>query len=141
MISEAVKKEAEKPISDLYRDLAKHSSELVFLQSQSNFIEKTLGPNEKIKIRPECVVAFSPSINVHRDNPIGGLGIMQAFTSRGKFITLTGPGLVYIDMQVGNRFFKKDQLSLYVVVLYFCLYFVMFMIVTFDRRIERMLAA
>jgi hypothetical protein len=46
-----------------------------------------------------------------------------------------------MDMQVGNRFFKKDQLSLYVVVLYFLLYFVMFMIVTFDRRLERVLAA
>jgi hypothetical protein len=33
LISEAVKKESEKPISDLYKDLAKHSSELVFLQS------------------------------------------------------------------------------------------------------------
>lgn len=56
-------------------------------------------------------------------------------------MTVTGPGLIYIDMQVGNRFFKKDQLSLYVVVLYFLLYFLMFMIVTFDRRIERAGAA
>jgi hypothetical protein len=63
------------------------------------------------------------------------------FSSRGKFVTLTGPGLVYIDMQVGSRFFKKDQLSLYVVVLYFLLYFIMFLIVTFDRRLERMIAA
>ena len=55
-------------------------------------------------------------------------------------MTLTGPGLVYIDMQVGNRFFKKDQLSLYVVVLYFMLYLFMFLIVTFDRRLERMMA-
>jgi hypothetical protein len=54
---------------------------------------------------------------------------------------MTGPGIVYMDMQVGNRFFKKDQLSLYVVVLYFFLYFMMFMIVTFDRRLERMLQA
>lgn len=98
LISQAVKKESEKPISQLYRDLAKHSSELVFLQSQSNFIEKTLGPNEKMKIRPECVVAFSPSINIQRDMPLGGIGIIQAFTSRGKFLTLTGPGLVYMDM-------------------------------------------
>ena len=50
-------------------------------------------------------------------------------------MTVTGPGLLYIDMQVGNRFFKKDQLSLYVVVLYFMLYFIMFLIVTFDRSI------
>ncbi len=63
------------------------------------------------------------------------------FSSRGKFVTLTGPGLIYIDMQVGSRFFKKDQLSLYVVVLYFMLYFFMFLIVTFDRRLERMLTA
>lgn len=116
----------------------KRSSELVFLQSQSNFIEKTLGPNEKIKIRPECVVAFSPSVNIQRD--MGG-GLLQMFSSRGKFITLTGPGIVFIDMQVGSRFFKKDQISLYVVVLYFLLYFMMFMVVTFDRRLERMVAA
>ena len=76
LISEAVKKESEKPISELYRDLNKHSSELVFLQSQSNFIEKTLGPNEKMKIRPECVVAFSPSINIQRDMHLGGIGIV-----------------------------------------------------------------
>ena len=95
-----------------------------------------MGANEKIKIRPECVVAFSPSINIQRDLNAGG--IYHMFSSRGKFVTLTGPGLVYIDMQVGNRFFKKDQLSLYVVVLYFMLYFVMFMIVTFDRRLERL---
>ena len=63
------------------------------------------------------------------------------FSSRGKFITLTGPGLVYIDMQVGSRFFKKDQLSLYVVVLYFMLYFIMFLIVTFDRRLGRIMEA
>jgi hypothetical protein len=93
-----------------------------------------------MKIRPECVVAFSPSINIQRDIGLGG-GFFQNFSSRGKFITLTGPGIVYIDMQVGNRFFKKDQLSLYVVVLYFFLYFIMFMIVTFDRRLERMLQA
>ena len=83
------------------------------------------------------MVAFSPSINIQRDF---GAGLLQMFSSRGKFVTLTGPGLVYIDMQVGNRFFKKDQLSLYVVVLYFMLYLFMFLIVTFDRRLERMMA-
>ncbi len=66
--------------------------------------------------------------------------MIPIFTSRGKFVTLTGPGLVYIDMQVGNRYFKKDQLSLYVVVLYFFLYFVMFLIFSFDRRLERLMA-
>lgn len=90
-----------------------------------------------MKIRPECIVAFSPSVNIQRDM---GLGFQQMFTARGKFVTLNGPGLVYIDMQVGNRFFKKDQLSLYVVVLYFLLYFLMFLIVTFDRRLERLVA-
>jgi Mitochondrial biogenesis AIM24 len=124
-------------MAERYKDLSKKSSEIVFLQSQSNFVEKTLGANEKIKIRPECVVAFSPSVNIQRDF---GPGMLHMFSSRGKFVTLTGPGLVYIDMQVGNRFFKKDQLSLYVVVLYFMLYFLMFLIVTFDRRLERMMA-
>jgi hypothetical protein len=109
----------------------------VFLQSQSNFIEKNLGANEKIKIRPECLVAFSPTINIQRDHHEG---ILQVLSSRGKFVTIVGPGLVYIDMQVGNRFFRKDQLSLYVIVLYFLLYFMMFLIMTFDRRIERLMA-
>ena len=32
-ISDAVKQETDKPLSDQYKDLIKHSSELVFLQS------------------------------------------------------------------------------------------------------------
>lgn len=55
------------------------------------------------------------------------------FSARNKFITITGPGLVYIDMQVGNRFFRKAQLSLYAVVIYFFMYFLMFLIMTFER--------
>ena len=36
-------------------------------------------------------------------------------------------------MQAGDRFFKEVQMSLFVVMLYCCLYLLMFMIVTFDR--------
>ena len=46
---------------------------------------------------------------------------------------MQGPGLVYIDMQAGNRFFKEVQMSLFVVLLYCCLYLLMFLIVTFDK--------
>ena len=63
-VQEMIKNETDKPLSQQYRDMTKHSAELVFLQSQSNFIEKTLGANEKMKIRPECLVAFSPTVNI-----------------------------------------------------------------------------
>ena len=36
--------------------------ELIFLQSQSNIIEKTLGDNESIMVRPESLVAFSSRV-------------------------------------------------------------------------------
>jgi len=55
------------------------------------------------------------------------------FSQKNKFITLQGPGLVFIDMQAGERFFKEVQMSLMVVVLYCFLYIMMFAIVTFDR--------
>eukprot|EP00347_Sterkiella_histriomuscorum_P014239 403361641 len=131
-----VNSEDEKSMAEQFQELLKPSQELVFLQSQSNFIEKTLGANEKMKIRPECIVAFSQSISIQRD--IGQGGILQSFSSRGKFVNVTGPGLLYIDMQVGNRFFKKDQMSLFAVVLYFMLYFLMFLIMTFSRDLDRL---
>ncbi|CDW72115.1 UNKNOWN [Stylonychia lemnae] len=124
----------EKTVSEKFRDLSLPSQELIFLQSQSNFIEKTLGANEKIKIRPECLVAFSQTVSIQRDL---GNGVVQNFSSRSKFVNVTGPGLLYIDMQVGNRFFKKDQMSLYAIVLYFMLYFLMFILMTLGRDIER----
>ena len=68
-----IREETEKSIADSFKDGTFKSSELVFLQSQSNFIEKTLGANEKLKIRPECIVAFSESINIHRDFGVGFL--------------------------------------------------------------------
>lgn len=85
-----------------------------------------------MKIRPECIVAYSPTVTIQRDL---GNALLHNLSSRGKFVHVTGPGLIYIDMQVGNRFFKKDQLSLFAVVLYFLLYFIMFLILTFNRDI------
>ena len=38
------------------------SREILFLQSQANIIEKTLGDGEIMKIRPECLIAFSPTV-------------------------------------------------------------------------------
>jgi hypothetical protein len=49
-------------------------------------------------------VAFSPTINIQREI---GNGLVQMFSARFKFVTITGPGLLYIDMQVGSRFFRK----------------------------------
>lgn len=48
-------------------------------------------------------------------------------------MTLHGPGLIYIDMQAGDRFFKEVQLSLFMMILYVCFYLLMFVIVAFDR--------
>lgn len=58
---------------------------------------------------------------------------MRIFSQKNKFITMQGPGIVYMDMQAGDRFFKEAQMSLFVVLSYCCLYFLMFLIVTFDR--------
>jgi hypothetical protein len=72
------------------------------MQSQSNFIEKNLGADERIKIRTECLVAHAPSVRVTR----AGFGELEfhprghayLFNNKNKFLTLKGPGIVYIDM-------------------------------------------
>ena len=60
-------------------------------------------------------------------------GHAYIFNNKNKFLTLKGPGIVYIDMQAGNRFFKEVQLSLFLVLLYCLLYILMFAIVTMDK--------
>ena len=52
--------------SQFYADHIYPSSELIFLQSQSNFIEKTLGIGEKMKVRSECLVAHANTVKVNR---------------------------------------------------------------------------
>ena len=47
---------------------------------------------------------------------------------------MQGPGLVYIDMQAGDRFFKEVQMSLFLLLLYICLYIIMAFIVWFDKK-------
>ena len=42
--------------------------------------------------------------------------------------------MVYIDMKQSKLLFKKDQISLYVIILYGLLYFTMFMVILLDRR-------
>lgn len=114
------------------------SSELIFLQSQSNFIEKTLGQGEKMKIRFECLVAHARTVKISRtpvhDFELNHQGQLQLFSSKNKFITLQGPGLVYIDMQAGDRFFKEVQMSLFLLLLYVALYVIMAFIVWFDKK-------
>lgn len=51
-------------MSNLYNQSLLPSRELVFLQSQSNFIEKTLGAGEQIKLRFECLAAHSPTVSI-----------------------------------------------------------------------------
>ncbi len=90
-----------------------------------------------MKIRYECLLAHSYTVKVSRapakDFEFNQRGQLHLFSNKNKFISLQGPGLVYIDMQAGNRFFKEVQMSLFVVLLYCCLYLLMFLIVTVDK--------
>ena len=67
------------------------------------------------------------------DFDINHRGQLNLLSSKNKFITLQGPGIVYIDMQAGNRFFKEVQLNLFTVMLYCMLYILMLAVVTFDK--------
>ena len=40
--------------------------EFLFFQSQANIIEKTLGEGEIMNIRPECLIAFAPTVQLKR---------------------------------------------------------------------------
>lgn len=53
-------------LSSFYAEGYLPSAELVFLQSQSNFIEKTLGTGEIMKLRFECLAAHSPTVKILR---------------------------------------------------------------------------
>jgi uncharacterized protein (AIM24 family) len=72
------------------------------MQSQSNFIEKTLGIGERMKVRLECLVAHAKTVRIQRtpanDFEFNQRGQLQLFSGKNKFITLQGPGLVYIDI-------------------------------------------
>lgn len=89
-------------LSAFYNEGLLKSTELVFLQSQSNFIEKTLGTGEIIKLRFECLAAHSPTIKILRgvgnDFELNPRGQLRIFSQKNKFITVQGPGIVYIDM-------------------------------------------
>ena len=91
-----------------------------------------------MKIRFECLVAHAPTVKISRtpvhDFELNHRGQLQLFSSKNKFITLQGPGLVYIDMQAGERFFKEVQMSLFLLLLYVALYVIMAFIVWFDKK-------
>ena len=82
----------EDQLSKYYAENVYPSRELIFIQSQSNFIEKTLGQGEKMKIRFECLVAHSQSVSVSKtpvhDFELNHRGQLQLFSSKNKFITL-----------------------------------------------------
>ena len=109
------------------------------MQSEANIIEKMLGEGEILRIRPECLIAFSPSVSLKKQTAndfmwFGGLIVFNGISTQSKFVTVKGPGLVYIDMKQSHLFFRKDQLSLYVIMLYALLYFTMFLVILLDRR-------
>mmetsp|Transcript_15479 Transcript_15479/g.11266 ORF Transcript_15479/g.11266 Transcript_15479/m.11266 type:complete len:117 (+) Transcript_15479:477-827(+) len=105
------------------------ANELVFLQSPFNFIEKCLGSGEKIKIRPESLVAFSPSVSITKDLFNDAANLYEVKT---KFIVVTGPGLIYMDMQLGNFFYRKTQITLCLIAFYIAIYLLMFVMATFE---------
>lgn len=45
-----------------------------------------------------------------------------------------GPGLLYIDMKQSRNFFKRDQLSIYIIIAYVLLYVAMFGVIFLERR-------
>lgn len=51
-------------LSEVYNKHVLPTQEVIFLQSQSNFIEKTLGEGERMRLRFECLVAHSTSVRV-----------------------------------------------------------------------------
>lgn len=64
----------------------------------------------------------------------GGLLVFNGISTQSKFVSVRGPGLLYLDMKQSRTFFRKDQLSLYVILLYAALYFTMFLVILLDRR-------
>ena len=50
-----------------------------------------------------------------------------------KFITLTGPGLIYIDLQSSRTSFKDAQLNLFFALLEVIFYLFMFAVVILDK--------
>lgn len=66
-----------------------------------------------MKIRPECLCAFSKSVKIkkivsHDFMWFGGLVQLNGLSQKGKFVQVQGPGMVYIDMKRSRTFFKKD---------------------------------
>ena len=79
-------------VSDMYSQGLLPARELIFLQSQSNFIEKTLGTGETIKLRFECLAAHSPTVKIVRgvgnDFELNPRGQLRIFSQKNKFITV-----------------------------------------------------
>lgn len=93
-------------------------------------------------VRPESLVAFSSRVQIKRCNEganddlmwFGGLIQFNSLSFKSKFVKIKGPGLIYIDMKQSRNFFKRDQISVYIIVLYVLLYLTMFMVILLERR-------
>jgi uncharacterized protein (AIM24 family) len=72
-----------------------------------NLIEKTLGDEETIQINKECLIGFSEGIRIQEPH--------QSFFNKKEFVTVKGPGLIYIETSVQSEgfiekvFTKKEQ--------------------------------
>ena len=92
-------------------------------------------------VRPECLVAFSSSVTLKKQTDggddfiwFGGLIQFNGLSHKVKFVKVKGPGLIYIDMRQSRNFFKRDQISVYIILLYILLYLTMFLVILLERR-------
>ena len=64
----------------------------------------------------------------------GGLVQFNFLSNKVKFVKVKGPGLLYIDMKQSRNFFRRDQLSIYIIIAYVLLYVAMFGVIFLERR-------
>jgi hypothetical protein len=72
-----------------------------------------LGEGEVMRLRPECLIAFSSSCQLRKQAGsdfmwFGGLLVFNGISTQSKFVSIKGPGLIYIDMKQSRTFFRKD---------------------------------
>eukprot|EP00347_Sterkiella_histriomuscorum_P011442 403372437 len=92
-----------KPLANQYRDTSKQAKELVFLHSNENIIEKTLGTGEKIIVHKDCVIGFQDSITFSSTKG----DVYQG----NNYVTIEGPGLVLIETAIADNGFIARNLS------------------------------
>ena len=57
-------------------------------------------------------------------------------TEKSKFLMLTGPGTVYVEMRVGKKFHFKERSQIMLFLVYIMVYLVALLLMFFDERIR-----